>query len=86
VTEKAQILLIGEDQAVVLPKKYRFEATELFIRRDETTGDVVLSTRPNSWVGFFALYGTSAVPDDFMIETDRAEAIHSRDPFDDKQP
>ncbi len=84
-TEKAKILSIGEDQAVVLPDDFRFQTEEVFIRRDEATGDVVLSTRPNSWDGLFALYGTKAALDDFMSETDRAQAGHSRDPFGDKK-
>jgi antitoxin VapB len=83
-TKRAQILLIEDDQAVVLPEEYRFSTDEVYIRRDATTGDVVLSTRPNSWDGFFALYGTGAEPDDFMTKMDRGLTIYSRDPFDDK--
>jgi antitoxin VapB len=34
--------------AVRLPAEYRFEGTEVFIRRDPRTGDVILSRRPES--------------------------------------
>jgi len=37
-----------------LPAAYRFNGKEVFIRRDETTGDVILSSKPPTWDGFFA--------------------------------
>lgn len=38
-----------------LPAEFRFEGKEVFIRRDEKTGDVILSRRPESWDEFFHL-------------------------------
>ena len=38
-----------------LPAEFRFEGKEVFIRKDETTGDVILSRRPESWDAFFRL-------------------------------
>lgn len=38
-----------------LPATFRFEGEEVYIRRDEETGEVILSAVPNSWDGFFAL-------------------------------
>ena len=58
---KAKIFENGRSQAVRLPKEYRFECDEVYIRRDEKTGDVVLSRRPDTWDGFFAL-DTKDVP------------------------
>ncbi len=78
----AKVFNTGKSQAVRLPKEYRFEGREVFIRRDPKTGDVVLSRHPDSWDGFFALYETTEVPDDFMSEADRNQGVQSRDPFD----
>ena len=77
----AKLFTTGRSQAVRLPMEYRFEGTEVFIRRDPVTGDVVLSSRPDSWDGFFAL-DVSEIPSDFMTEADRNQGEESRDPFE----
>jgi antitoxin VapB len=66
----AKLFRNGRSQAVRLPAEFRFEGPEVFIRRDETTGDVVLSTHPaaSSWTSFFALLEGLDVPADFMAE------------------
>lgn len=79
----AKIFTTGRSQAVRLPMEYRFECNEVYIRRDPATGDVVLSRRPDSWDGFFALDKTTEVPADFMSEADRNQGEHTRDPFGD---
>ena len=79
--DTAKIFTTGRSQAVRLPMQYRFDGTEVFIRRDEATGDVILSRRPESWDGFFALDATTEVPSDFMSEADRNQGTHDRDPF-----
>jgi antitoxin VapB len=58
----------GRSQAVRLPAEFRFEGSEVFIRRDPATGDVVLSRRPESWRDYFELMKTIDVPDDFLAE------------------
>lgn len=65
-----------------LPVEFRFEGSEVFIRRDPKTGDIVLSRRPASWDGLFDLYGSGKIPDDFMLEEDRPTSRQDRDPFD----
>jgi antitoxin VapB len=42
---------------------------------------VVLSRKPESWNGLFALYGQGDVPDDFMGPADRKQPPQDRDPF-----
>lgn len=78
---KAKIFQTGRSQAVRLPKEFRFEGSEVYIRRDPKTGDVVLSRRPDSWDELFAMDTLSAVPVDFMSAADRQQGIHDRDPF-----
>jgi antitoxin VapB len=80
--DTAKLFTTGRSQAVRLPREYRFEGSEVFIRRDPRTGDVVLSRRPDSWDGFFALDATTEVPADFMTEADRNQGEHDRDPFE----
>jgi len=67
---KARLFTNGGSQAVRLPADFRFDDDEVFIRRDEITGDVILSKRPGwaSWDEYFALRDAAAVPDDFMAD------------------
>src|SRR5258708_13325287 len=61
----AKLFRNGRSQAVRLPSEYRFEGSEVFVRRDPSTGDVILSRRPESWNHFFAFLNTFAVPTAF---------------------
>ena len=76
----AKLFKKGRSQAVRLPADCRFEGNEVFIRRDPVTGDVILSRRPGSWEGFFALTEQISVPEDFMTER-RDEPPQKRDLF-----
>ena len=49
----AKLFRNGRSQAVRLPAEFRFKGKEVFIRKDERTGDVILSSRPHSWKEFF---------------------------------
>ncbi len=66
----AKLFRNGRSQAVRLPSEYRFEGSEVYVRRDAATGDVILSRRPESWKDFFALLKTDAfeVPKDFLAD------------------
>lgn len=48
-TQKAKVFANGRSQAVRLPAEFRVKQQELYIRRDEETGDLILSSRPNNW-------------------------------------
>lgn len=45
--------MFRRSQAVRLPAECRFGGSEVFVRRDPQTGDVILSRRPESWKDFF---------------------------------
>ncbi len=64
----AKLFRNGRSQAVRLPAEYRFEGSEVYIRRDPNSGDVVLSRRPESWQDFFELMKTVDVPEDFLAD------------------
>ena len=78
----AKLFTHGGGQAVRLPAEFRFEGDEVYIRRDERTGNVVLSSRPElSWTEFMALRHTlDAVPGYFL--GDRVQGTQRRDPLD----
>ncbi len=64
----AKLFRNGRSQAVRLPVEFRFEGTEVFIRRDPANGDVILSRRPDSWESFFEFANRAGVPADFMAD------------------
>jgi antitoxin VapB len=67
-TKTAKLFRNGRSQAVRLPAEYRFEGSEVYVRRDPGTGDVILSRRPDSWRDFFELMKTVEVPEDFLAD------------------
>ena len=67
----AKLFTTGRSQAVRLPMEFRFQGTEVFIRRNTETGEVVLSPKPTSWQEFFELADHTDIPADFM--TDRED-------------
>jgi len=66
----AKLFRNGRSQAVRLPADFRFAGSEVYIRRDPSTGDVILSRRPDSWQDFFDLVDRLDIPDDFMSDRD----------------
>lgn len=79
--QTAKIFVTGRSQAVRLPREFRFDTPEVYIRRDPGSGDVILSRRPASWKGLFALDASASVPADFLSESDRNQGKQARDPF-----
>lgn len=68
----AKLFRNGRSQAVRLPSEFRFEGSEVYVRRDPTTGDVILSRRPESWKDFFEMMKGVDVPEGFL--SDRKDA------------
>lgn len=64
----AKLFRNGRSQAVRLPVNFRFEGSEVYIRRDPDTRDVILSRRPESWEDFFKLMASIDVPEDFLAD------------------
>jgi antitoxin VapB len=78
----AKLFTTGGSQAVRLPAEFRFDADQVWVRRDDLTGDVILSSRPRtSWADFVALRAQlDPPPSDFLAE--RQQSNQTRDPFD----
>lgn len=79
----ARVFNNGNSQAVRLPKQFRIAASEVFIRKDAGTGDIVLSTRPaeGGWAEFFVLRDNTRLLVDFMHERPLNAVELARDPF-----
>lgn len=71
-TATVKLFQNGRSQAVRLPAQFRFEGDEVYIRRDQATGDVILSKRPTGWEDFFELAAKTRVPPDFMDDRDKS--------------
>ncbi|MGB2622605.1 MAG: hypothetical protein WA857_20915 [Candidatus Acidiferrum sp.] len=67
----AKLFKNGRSQAVRLPSSLRFSCSEVFIRKDPETGDVILSRKPESWDDLFALADSVEFPADFLRGRDR---------------
>lgn len=68
----AKVFQTGRSQAVRLPAAFRFDTKEVYVRRDEATGDVILSRRPSDWTQLLeAVDNAKAESQDFM--TDRVD-------------
>jgi antitoxin VapB len=67
-SKTAKLFTNGRSQAVRLPAEYRFSGSEVYVRRDPATGDVILSRRPESWGNFFELTRTVEIPQGFLAD------------------
>ena len=67
---KAKLFMTGGSQAVRLPAEFRFEGSEVDIRRDPATGEVVLSPT-RSWNDYFDWVRKLGLPDDFLEQRDQ---------------
>jgi antitoxin VapB len=87
-TRTAKLFKNGASQAVRLPMEFRFEGEKVFVTRDASTGDVVLSTRPGTqaWGQFFELLRAVDVPADFLVERPLNVVPPERGLFDDQAP
>jgi len=68
---KAKLFMTGGSQAVRLPAEFRFEGSQVDIRRDPVTGEVVLSKPRNSWDEYFDWVRRLGLPDDFLKGRDQ---------------
>ncbi len=73
-THKARIFMNGRSQAVRLPRTFRFDVDEVFVRRQGE--DVVLSPRAPVWDEFFAQ--PSAFGEEYLEDRDQPE-VQERD-------
>ena len=68
----AKLFKNGRSQAVRLPKEFRFEGTEVAIRRDPATGEVLLSEceveSKNTLPELYAIVARGGLPENLLAE------------------
>lgn len=57
-----------------IPAEYRFHSSEVSIRRDPASGDIILSEGPGTWADVFAALDATGVRDGFIVERDNRPA------------
>jgi antitoxin VapB len=84
-TRIAKLFKNGSSQAVRLPAEFRFEGSEVYVTRDEITGDVILSNRPGAkvWRDYFKMMRRTDVPEEYMAERPMNLPPRERFPFKD---
>lgn len=79
--KKARLFSNGGSQAVRLPAEFRFEGDCVYVFRDPSSGDVVLTQHPPvDWEQFMVLRDGSA-RDSEELPLHREETVPYRDPF-----
>ena len=76
-----RIFTIGGDQAIRLPASCRFETSEVYVRHDPETGDVILSKHPPTWDGLIDAIHAVQQHDDFLNPAERSPSPATHDPF-----
>jgi antitoxin VapB len=73
-TATAKLFHSGHSQAVRLPKAFRLPGDEVWIRRDEVTGELILTPKKGADQidALFELIATAEVPESFLAERDNA--------------
>jgi len=67
---RTRVFMSGRSQHVTIPVDFRFKSKLVSIRRDEQSGDVILSEVPDIDAVFAAL-DAAKLPKDFMSDIDR---------------
>ena len=80
----AKVFTTGNSQAIRLPKAFRVDAREVWITKDESTGEITLKPKPapDALEAFFAELKALPTTDEFMPPRDDAPRPS---PFEDWQ-
>ena len=78
--EKAKVFMSGRSQAVRIPAEFRFSTSEVYIRRDPNSGNLILSQAPTSLEDIFTALDELGVPEDFLSPSDRAQGLPQERP------
>ncbi len=65
---RTRVFMSGRSQHVTIPVEFRFSGNEVFIRRDEQTGNLILSQAAETWQEIFAALAADPFPDDFLAD------------------
>lgn len=78
----AKVFKAGNSQAVRLPKAFRIDANEVWVSKNEVTGDITISKKPkeSDLDAFFKLLESAPETEEFIPPRDNTPA---RNPFED---
>ena len=77
----AKVFMTGNSQAIRLPKPFRVNVSEVWITKNDATGEITLKPKPerDDLEAFFAQLRAMPVTDEFLQPRDDA---YSPNPFD----
>jgi len=82
----AKVFTTGNSQAVRLPKAFRVDAAEMWITKNDVTGEITLKPKENeeqrkhNLEKLFKMIAAAPLPDDFLSEATRRNEP-ARNPF-----
>ncbi|MCG6940675.1 MAG: AbrB family transcriptional regulator [Thiohalocapsa sp.] len=84
----AKVHRTNTHQTLDLPDGFELSADEVWVRRDEVSGDIILTPkpsrpRPERLARLFALLDAAPLPEDLLQERENPPRV-PRDPFDDR--
>jgi antitoxin VapB len=87
----AKVFSTGSSQAVRLPKAFRLDTAEVWISKDEVTGEITLKPknddqRRRRLEALLRMIEENPLDDDFAFRDERAAVDYPRDPFSDDEP
>ena len=71
---KTRVFMSGRSQHVTIPAQFRFKGTEVYIRRDQQSGDVILSQTPGDWDSIFVALDEAGFSEDFLAKREQGIA------------
>ena len=69
--QKAKVHPDGDGQTIDIPAAFRIDEPELYIRRNELNGDIILSKAPHTMAEILAAFAEIDVPADFLSPEER---------------
>lgn len=77
----AKVFTTGNSQAVRLPKAFRVDVAEMWITKNEVSGEITLKPKPNrdDWEAFVAQLSAMPATEEFLLPRNDA---YSPDPFE----
>ncbi len=88
-TATAKIFTTGNSQAVRLPKAFRVNVNEMWIAKNDVTGEITLKPKDSEaqrrlrLKALFKMIADDPFPEDFSFRDEAAPVEYPRNPFDD---
>ncbi|MEY4977751.1 MAG: Antitoxin VapB1 [Pseudomonadota bacterium] len=88
-TATAKIFTSGNSQAIRLPKAFRVDVSEMWISKNEVTGEITLkpkdseTQRRRKLEALFKMLSDHPFPEDFSFRDESTPVEYPRNPFED---